>query len=272
MDVMTPGFLRRIVAPSIHKTALELVDLWCTKSVLAGDKCFAVQHDLKIAAFDTIWTPMLGSESGGMRAEMEMIASEDVVPSHQSGSVVLPSAPLSKLYESIVYLNHTINTIMGSPSPVWHHWFIRQTAKFKRHNATKNQEMKTVMEEAGRRFQDNLEKEEIGEEHDTCALDLVLRRQLANNKNSHHSKVGQNAELEDELTLMLVAVSINSIIRVREESGPLTYNRPTRQRPPLLAGLSNSSPTTSNNKISFENVSRTLSHLLILADLLVRIL
>lgn len=74
VDVMSPAFLRSVVAPNIYRSTLELVELWRLKSrVGGGGRPFEAHHDLETAAFDAIWVAVLGSELGGIRSEIEAV-------------------------------------------------------------------------------------------------------------------------------------------------------------------------------------------------------
>lgn len=213
MDVMKPAFLRRVVAPNIHKSSLELVELWKEKALLAEGRPFAVQGDFEIAAFDAIWVAILGSEVGGIRADIKALKTVQAtnLSDSEEEAAILPSAPRSDLYEAIAYLNHSLEKIITSPSPTWHHWFIRQTAQYKRYNAIKDQEIRKITRGAHRRFRDILEKDKIGEEHDTCAVDLVLRREMVAAQSAGLPLPSEeNLEIQDELLILLVAVSLPS--------------------------------------------------------------
>lgn len=213
MDVMKPTFLRRVVAPNIHKSSMELVELWKEKALLAEGRPFAVQSDFETAAFDAIWVAILGSELGGTRADIKALKTVQAInlPDSEEEAAILPSTPRSELYQAIAYLNHSVEKIMASPSPTWHHWFIRQTAQYKNYNAIKDHEIRKIMRGAHRRFRDILEKDNVGEEHDTCAVDLVLRREMVAAQSAGLPLLKEeNLEIQDELLMLLVAVSLPS--------------------------------------------------------------
>ena len=121
---MSPGFLRRVVAPNVYKSALEFVGLWRLKTSLVDGHPFAALEDLELAAFDTIWIASLGSELGGVRSEMGALSADASfikLPKNKNIPAPLPSAIRSDLYKAIAYLNRMVEGIMASPFPVWHH-------------------------------------------------------------------------------------------------------------------------------------------------------
>lgn len=124
MDCMSPGFLRRVVAPNIYQSALELVALWRLKTSLVDGRPFAAQEDFELAAFDAIWIAILGSKLGGVQSEIGALhadASSIILPETRNPPFPLPSAIRSELYKAVAFLNTTVERVMASPFPVWHH-------------------------------------------------------------------------------------------------------------------------------------------------------
>ena len=128
VDCMSPAFLRQVVAPDVYKSALELVELWRLKASLADRRPFTAQEDFELAAFEAIWVAILGSELGGLRSEIQALraeASSIGLPDDKDHALRFPSATRPDMYKAIAYLNGTVEGVMASPFPVWHHWFIR---------------------------------------------------------------------------------------------------------------------------------------------------
>ncbi|KAJ4419090.1 hypothetical protein N0V85_001188 [Neurospora sp. IMI 360204] len=232
VDVMSPAFLRTVVAPNIYRSTLELVELWRLKSRVGGGRPFEAHHDLETAAFDAIWVAVLGSELGGIRSEIEAVTtSKEDRHQNQQQQILqtqqeyedqdqpahMPGAERSDLYEAIQYLNKSVERIMASPMPVLHHWLIRQTPTYRRYETIKNREILRILKSAYARFKalklssnlDSHSQEEANEQHqhDTCAMDLVLRREMISSerRGTILPPPEENLEMQDELLMLLVA-------------------------------------------------------------------
>lgn len=210
VDCMSPGFLRRVVAPNVYKSALELVDLWRLKTSLVDGHPFAAQQDFQLAAFDAIWVAILGSELGGVRSDIETLntrASFLKLPKDKDHPVQLPSATRSDMYNAVAYLTNVGEGLMASPFPVLHHWFIRQSSQYKANIAIKDQEIRNLIKRARDRFRRILAADDEGKEHDMCAMDLVLRREIiAAQKAGVELPEGERPAIQDELLMLLIAV------------------------------------------------------------------
>ena len=207
VDCMSSGFLRRV-----YKSALELVGLWRLKTSLADGRPFAALSDFELAASDAIWIAILGSELGGVRSEMGALntgASSITISKNRNLPVPLPSAIRPDLHKAVVYLSSTVERVMASPFPVWHHWFIRKSSQYKANSATKDQEIRKLTKRARYRFRRVSNADNDGEEHDTCAMDLVLRRAvIAAQKADIDLPEEESLAVQDELLMLLVAVRI----------------------------------------------------------------
>lgn len=214
VDCMSAGFLRRVVAPNVYKSASELVDLWRLKNSLADGHPFTAQPDLELTAFDAIWIAILGSELGSVYSEIEALraeASSIKLPNDKDLPASLPSATRSGFYEAVAYLNDTVERVMASPFPVWHHWLIRQSSQYKAQSAIKDKEIRYLTKRARDRFRRISDADDEGEEHDTCAMDLVLRREvIAAQKAGVEIRGEESRAIQDELLMLLVAVRISN--------------------------------------------------------------
>ena len=98
---------------------------------------------------------------------------------------------------------------MASPFPVWHHWFIRQTSQYKAVSAIKDREIRNLTKQAHDQFRRISAADDEGEEHDTCAMDLVLRREVvAAQKAGVELPEEESPAIQDEFLMLLVAVRI----------------------------------------------------------------
>lgn len=210
-DVMSPDFLRTVVAPNVHKPVLDLVELWRLKTKLALNHPFEALDDLELSAFDTIWVAILGSKLNGTRTEIEYLESHSAVsmPQNDDDAIHLPTAPRSTMFQAIAYINGTMERIMRSPFPKYHHWIIRQTPTYKYYDAFKNREILGLVHKARDRFKKLCKLlEEEASEYDACAMDLVLRREIiAERKTAAPLLIAGDLDMRDELGMLLVAVS-----------------------------------------------------------------
>ena len=213
-DVMSPDFLRTVVAPNVHQPVLELVELWRLKTKLALNHPFEALDDLELAAFDAIWVAILGSKLNGTRTEIEHLEhlesqSAVLMPPNDDDEIHLPTAPRSTMFRAIAYINSTMERIMRSPFPKYYHWILRQNSTYKYYDGYKNREIMGLVHKARDRFQ-KLSKlaEEEASEYDACAMDLVLRREvIAARKTAVPLAIAGDLEMRDELGMLLVAVS-----------------------------------------------------------------
>ncbi|RYP27386.1 hypothetical protein DL767_007705 [Monosporascus sp. MG133] len=218
-DVMSPQFLRKVVASNVQRCALELVELWSRKCSLASGHPFEALEDLELAAFDSIWIAMLGTRLRGLRDEIAALggdgdkgaatAAAPVTSEDPDQPVRFPHAPRSTMYHAIEYVNGTIERIMRSPFPAKHHWLIRKSSQYKYYNAFKDREIDYLIASARLRFEKlATESDDVVVEDgaDTCAMDLVLRREaLTFAKTGQRSPASSDSAMRDELAMLLVA-------------------------------------------------------------------
>ncbi|KAJ0338621.1 hypothetical protein KNSL1_012347 [Colletotrichum chrysophilum] len=208
-DVMSPQFLRKVVAPNVHRCASELVELWSRKCALASEHPFKALDDLELAAFDSIWIAMLGTRLTGLRDEMKALENErSASGSDKDEPIEFTKAPRSIMYHAIEYVNGTIERIMRSPFPAKHHWWIRQSKQYKYYSSFKDKEIDRLIVRARLRFEKLTSQGDIviEDEGDTCAMDLVLRREaIAFAKTGQRSPASSDTAMRDELAMLLVA-------------------------------------------------------------------
>lgn len=209
---MSPNFLRTVVATNVHRTALELIELWRLKAKLASGYPFEALDDFELAAFDTIWVAILGAKLNGTRAEIEQLESVSSVPlpDHDDDPVHLPTAPRSTMFTAIVYINGTMERIMRSPFPEYHHWIIRQTSIYKYYDTFKDRKIMGLVHKSRERFGElSSLTDEDGGEFGTCAMGLVLRWEaIAARKTGTPLLAAGDLEMRDEPAMLLVAVCL----------------------------------------------------------------
>ncbi|KAK4159205.1 cytochrome P450 3A24 [Cladorrhinum sp. PSN259] len=202
-DVMATDFLRKIRALNIHKSTLELVQLWRLKaSTVNKEEPLDVLDDFKSATLDAVWVAVLGEEPGAVRYEMEKLQSQ------LAGNARFDAkSPVgSFLKEQVKYISDTIAKNSQSPSPKWAQRIETYTPKYRRFRSVVSGEMRKAMVKAQNRYQ-NLEVGALEENSvDTCAMHSVLRRQLLQAKKAGvpPSDPTTDQRILDEMFVMLV--------------------------------------------------------------------
>ncbi|KAK4159853.1 cytochrome P450 3A24 [Cladorrhinum sp. PSN259] len=203
-DVMNPEFLRRVVAPNLATAAQDLVKLWQVKLSQYGGQPFSVEHDFNDTALDAIWTAILGTKIGVLQHETEKLQN--------------PSAPVDpETLHTIALVRHAVeegNRIVDvGLASLWRGltFFLMclKPSYWKFLNDSKS-ELQKIMGAACERFHAMSVSTEDGDEesaHDTCAMDLVLRREIqtAKRKGLPPPDPTTDPAMLEELWLLLLA-------------------------------------------------------------------
>lgn len=211
MDIISVGYLRDVAAPIMHKTAVELVELFKAKAQVADGRPFWVAEDYKIATFDVIWKAMLGSELNGINYERDAVlkgAASLPQPTSKDDPASLAMASKSDEWEAAGYFLSLIPSTLMSPIPRVLHFWYSLTPTWRRHWATKTRLMKELIESSRARFADlgDLKNDEsIAEKRDVCALDRALRRFAKVSPADVYRPTTD--DMYDELFLLLMSVS-----------------------------------------------------------------
>ncbi len=210
-DVMSNDFLRRTAAPNIHKSACELLDLWRLKATtVSKGQPFNTLDDLKNAALDAIWVAVIGEEAGTTRFETQKLRNQ------LAGKAAVadgdePAPPGAFLREQVAYISTTIARNSNTASPILMQKLETLLPRYRRFRSTVSGEMQRAMRKAVARFQ-ALEASSLEDrwETDTCAMDLVLRRQILQAKKAgvEPSDPTKDENMLDEMFVMLVGVSL----------------------------------------------------------------
>lgn len=212
-DVMSNDFLKLVAAPRMHKAGMELIELWSLKADIAQGHPFFVQEDCELATFDAIWATILGCELNGVKNEIRQIrekASSIKQANDKDIVASIPAAERGEMYKAAYYFNLTIEKTLTSPIPPLHHWLLRQTPTYRKHWAITRHIISTLIEEARERFL-KLSDAEMARDKDTCAMDLVLRRELSAAQKANvltGVKPPTPEEIHDELFMFLIAVGM----------------------------------------------------------------
>ncbi|KAK3986195.1 cytochrome P450 [Cladorrhinum sp. PSN332] len=203
-DVMNPDFLRRVVAPNLATSAQELVKLWQVKLSQYGGQPFSVEHDFNDTALDAIWTAILGNKIGVLKYETEKLRN--------------PSAPIDPETMHTISLvryaveegNRIIDEGLASFWPAFTYFFMSLTPSYRKFMRDSKNELEKIMRAACDRFDSlSVAADEGGDDsaHDTCAMDLVLRREIQTAKRKGLPPPDPTADpaMLEELWLLLLA-------------------------------------------------------------------
>ncbi|KAI0484563.1 cytochrome P450 [Xylariaceae sp. FL0804] len=199
---MSAEFLRKAAAPNIHKSTLELIELWRLKaSTLYKDKPFHVHQDFQNAALDAIWVAVVGEEPGVTRYEISKLQKQ--IAGHVSKDLDHPPRG-TFLKKEVAYIGETIARNSNTPVPKWAQKLETYTSRYRKFRRTVTHEIGLAMEKAVHRFQ-RLEDGD-GDAVDTCMMDLVLRRQILEAKKAKRPLTDptKDQSMLDEMFVMLV--------------------------------------------------------------------
>lgn len=205
-DTMKRDFLLRTAAPNIHKSAVELIELWCLRTSVSPDQPFQTLEDFKNTALDAVWIAAVGEEPGVTKFEIRRLQNQIAnlpPPEGQSrGAFIRNEAE---------YISHAIARSSQSMSPKWSQIFETWTPRYRRCRKVVTAEVGRALRKAVERFENfelgNLEREDF----DTCMVDLVLRRRILEARKAGKNNItdpSRDESLIDMLFVMLVAVCL----------------------------------------------------------------
>ncbi|KAK0708046.1 cytochrome P450 [Lasiosphaeris hirsuta] len=207
-DVMGGDFLRRVVAPNIHIAALELVELWRIKARQAEGEPLDVTGDFGDAALDAIYVAILGSKLGVLRRRIYKAEAEGgakVEPVSEAEAMKLESAAI--VQQAMEYVNEIVDLGATSIYPPWTFFWLQLTPTHRRFKKIAHDEVRRLMVLACERFRRiETDGKREGDELETCAMDLVLRREIIAAKKSGkpaHDPTNDPAMIQELLLLLL---------------------------------------------------------------------
>ncbi|KAL2270796.1 hypothetical protein VTJ83DRAFT_167 [Remersonia thermophila] len=200
-DAMSVDFLRRVAAPNIYKCTLELLELWGLRAAQA-DRPINVLDDFKNATLDVIWIAMLGEEAGTIRFDIERLKRQ----LEGDGTALQPPSG-AFLKEQVAYICETIVRNFSTLHPNLAQKIETYLPRYRRFRSSVTREMTRCMKKAVERYQHLTEGALESDALDTCAMDLVLRRQILQAKKAgvEPSDPTQDSNMLDEMFVLLVA-------------------------------------------------------------------
>ncbi|EON99227.1 putative cytochrome p450 protein [Phaeoacremonium minimum UCRPA7] len=214
-DVMGTGFLRRVVAPRLHDAGIDLVEYWRLKAAKNDGEAFYVYEDFECAALDAIWAAIIGTHLGLIREKMRSMQ-----PDYEAGAAMSAESDVDGvgasavtgriIREGIGYINQVVEEVVLSPFPAITRWWIRKRPALLRHRREMEKEIRKVIIASCERFDKAIEAGYGDDEAlDTCAMDLVLRREIltAKKKGLPMPTPASDPSFQSELQLLLQAAA-----------------------------------------------------------------
>ncbi|KAJ5171341.1 Cytochrome P450 [Penicillium coprophilum] len=177
-DLMTPAFLNEVSAPRIYEAFTSLVNVWTEKARLANGHPFSALDDVYQAALDAIWAVSfpLNSKDSLMYAQRWFLTGFASINTTSSTDIdepaVFPEVPIP---DALPYM--------------------------RRARAVKEATMASELEKAKARFSSGTQEERIV----ICAMDAILRRELATAKQEDREPSYNTRTIFDEIFGLLIA-------------------------------------------------------------------
>ncbi|KAI1374881.1 cytochrome P450 [Hypoxylon crocopeplum] len=195
-DSMHPDFLRRVMAKNIYAAAKDLTRLWEVRCLHSNGRPVDVSGDFSFAALDAIWTATFGERLDLVNAQIQVL---------ETGKKVETKG--LDMHSTVQYINELANTWRGSYWPALTRWRMQRTPGYRQYMEVKDREIDRILLDASARFQRVLDGSSDGEEYDTCAMDLILRRNMlaAQKAGKPVPDPTKDVRMRDELLLFIYA-------------------------------------------------------------------
>ncbi|KAI2463749.1 cytochrome P450 [Annulohypoxylon bovei var. microspora] len=195
-DTMHPDFLRQVMSKHVYGAAEELTKLWETRCLHSTGRPIDVSEDFSYAALDAIWTATFGERLDLVNAQIQTL---------ETGKTVATKG--LDMHTTVQYINNLANTWRGSFWPAFTRWRMQTNAAYRKYMEVKDREIDRILLDASARFKKVLDGSNDGEEHDTCAMDLVLRRSMisAQKAGKPTPDPTKDVRMRDELLLFIYA-------------------------------------------------------------------
>ena len=123
-DLMSQKFLHGVAGPHLHKTFMELVDLWQEKLRLSGpeSEAFSAKNDIAHSALEAIWAAMFGTgETTTITMKQTDLLSSlkpGSIKRHNNGALHFPETDRATTFDAILRLTDTFEIVCKSPFPL----------------------------------------------------------------------------------------------------------------------------------------------------------
>ncbi|TGO20630.1 hypothetical protein BPAE_0279g00030 [Botrytis paeoniae] len=213
-DTMSPRFLNRFAARSMHKSTLEYIDLLLAKRKKSAGCPFEVSADTFGVMLDGIVGATFGTDSGAVKRQLEFIQDLDVVaPIDESrGFAKFARAPDPPLLHALIILMwslHIPTHPLGGP------WLHKLAMRFlpRYHNALTlvRSYLDDSVKTAEKNRQHLNEKNEIDS---LTAVDLIVKREIELAKAQDRMPNLHNGLLRDEIFGILFGFDVLAIMAI----------------------------------------------------------
>ncbi|KAH6694899.1 hypothetical protein BKA61DRAFT_711773 [Leptodontidium sp. MPI-SDFR-AT-0119] len=205
-DLIGPTFLNNIAGPRIYQNMLHLVDFWQTKARLANGRPFDVNEDLNHSAFDGMLSILFDENFKHTALGPQIQAVSQLDPSSVetglNGEAKFPEGQLNEFIAGIYETVDAIDKVTKSMSPTFAMWWLRQTPRFKKIIAIKNQVVREQTQAA-------LERLLATGKTETAIEYMLMREKKA------AEKQGQKANYEIQLCWRRLLISGTCVVRSR---------------------------------------------------------
>ncbi|KAJ8114665.1 hypothetical protein OPT61_g3509 [Boeremia exigua] len=124
-DIMSPSFLHGVAGPHLHKTFMELIDLWLEKMRLSGPEQhpFSVKTDITHSALEAIWAATFGTGAATItKRQYDLLSSlrPESIKILEDGALDIPGAERTLTFDAIIKLTGLLEGSLKSPFPRIH--------------------------------------------------------------------------------------------------------------------------------------------------------
>lgn len=206
-DTMSNGFLNGVAAPSLHRHALKLMELWRVKNKLSDGHAFRAPEDVNHFALDSIWDTALGSQLNSVGQEIELLQSNPKLsrPASKDEAITFPKPEYSADVRAMEVLMHALDAAFVSPLPRYTHWLYEWTPSFRRAKANKDRLVQESLDDAKHRLlgKDKVQTSEYA--GITCATDHLVKREAEVATREGRAPTYDSPWAKDELYGFLIA-------------------------------------------------------------------
>ncbi|KUI61652.1 Cytochrome P450 4V2 [Cytospora mali] len=136
-DLMSPGFLNDVAAPSIYASSLNVLRLWELKADMADGRPFSASKDIFCVALDAVLAFAIGTDfkENATRAQIQLLqglsAEQLVKTGSEDDPVEFPVAPMGEAISGLLTLTGTVERVRSAPSLRLRWWFLMREKVFK---------------------------------------------------------------------------------------------------------------------------------------------
>lgn len=207
-DLLTPQYLQNVVAPHIHTSVQNLIELWTLSTTAIGsDRPFDMQQDLKNLALDVMTEFHQGDrfEQSVLKSQIRHIEQlhGDVskLEYGPANAVTFPHVPASTFGEAVMGIADKMGSIYtGSlPPKLTSLWARYMVPKYRKHFAAKQKYMRQT-------FDSSLERIGRGEEP-VSAIDHMVNREIKAAQKANRAPMYKDQVMIDEVNLAQIFAS-----------------------------------------------------------------